>query len=198
MIQSIPDVEWMLRPELQPSLTLVERLGLTFDALVKPPHLEALIAFVDRYPRLPVVVDHGAKPEIAKGKEGFDVWADKIAMVAERPQVHCKLSGLLTEAGDQNGKEEDLLPFVDHLIEVFGPQRLMWGSDWPVVELAAPYSDWLRQVRRYIAALSEDEQSSILSEVACDFYRLRPKVASRLTGNPERVPETSSIEDLKA
>jgi L-fuconolactonase len=172
MIQSIPDVNWMLRPGLQPSLTAVERLGLTFDALVKPPHLEALVAFVDRYPNLPVVVDHGAKPEIAKGRGGFDAWADRIAAVAERPQVFCKLSGLLTEAGERTGVD-DLRPFVDHLIDVFGPQRLMWGSDWPVVELAAPYSDWLAQARVFVAKLSETEQKLILGDVARMFYGLQ-------------------------
>jgi L-fuconolactonase len=172
MIQSIADVNWMLRPGLQPALAAVERMGLTFDALVKPPHLEALVAFVDRYPNLPVVVDHGAKPEIARGRDGFDAWAGRIAAVAERPQVFCKLSGLLTEAGERTGTE-DLRPFVDHLIDVFGPQRLMWGSDWPVVELAAPYSVWLDQVRVFVAGLSESEQKLILGDVARSFYRLQ-------------------------
>jgi L-fuconolactonase len=172
MIQSIPDVDWMLRPTLQPSLAEVERRGLTFDALVKPPHLDALVAFVDRYPNLPVVVDHGAKPEIFRGQDGFDAWAGKIAAVAERPHVFCKLSGLLTEAGERT-RPEDLRPFVDHLIDIFGPQRLMWGSDWPVVELAAPYSDWLSQVRGFIARLSDSEQTLILGDVARRFYRLQ-------------------------
>ena len=172
MIQSIPDVDWMLRPTLQSSLAEVERRGLTFDALVKPPHLDALLAFVDRYPNLPVVVDHGAKPEIFRGQDGFDAWAGKIAAVAERPHVFCKLSGLLTEAGERT-RPEDLQPFVDHLIDIFGPQRLMWGSDWPVVELAAPYSDWLSQVRGFIARLSKSEQTLILGDVARRFYRLQ-------------------------
>ncbi len=172
MIQSIPDVDWMLRPTLQPSLAEVERRGLTFDALVKPPHLDALVAFVDRYPNLPVVVDHGAKPEIFRGQDGFDAWAGKIAAVAERPHVFCKLSGLLTEARERT-RPEDLRPFVDHLIDIFGPQRLMWGSDWPVVELAAPYSDWLSQVRGFIARLSDSEQTLILGDVARRFYRLQ-------------------------
>jgi L-fuconolactonase len=173
MIQSIPDPAWMLRPGLAQSLAAVERLGLTFDALVKPPHLDALTAFVDRYPNLPVVVDHGAKPEIAKGRDGFEAWAPKMAALAERPQVFCKLSGLLTEAGSRTGWD-DLRPFVDHLLAAFGPQRLMWGSDWPVVELAAPYGTWLAYVRRYVARLSPDEQDAILGAVACRFYRLEP------------------------
>jgi L-fuconolactonase len=171
MIQSIPDVEWMLRRSLGPCLAAIERLGLTFDALVKPPHLDALVIFADRYPNLPVVVDHGAKPEIAKGRDGFDAWAPKIAAVAERPQVRCKLSGLLTEAGARTSRE-DLLPFIDHLVECFSPERLMWGSDWPVVELAAPYSSWLDLSRASIARLSESEQRLILGGVASGFYRL--------------------------
>ena len=173
MIQSIPDPEWMLRPGLAQSLATVERLGFTFDALVKPPHLAALAAFVDRYPNLPLVVDHGAKPEIAKGKEGFDAWAPAIGAIARRPHVFCKLSGLLTEAGSRTGWE-NLRPFVEHLLAIFGPGRLMWGSDWPVVELAAPYGTWLGYVRSYISGLSPDEQAAILGGTACRFYRLEP------------------------
>lgn len=173
MIQSIPDPEWMLSPSLAPCLATVQRLGLSFDALVKPPHLAALAAFVDCYPNLPVVVDHGAKPEIAKGREGFSAWARSIASVAERPHVFCKLSGLLTEAGSRTAWD-DLRPFVEHLLDVFGPHRLMWGSDWPVVELAAPYGTWLDYVKRYISTLSADEQDRILGGTARDFYRLEP------------------------
>jgi L-fuconolactonase len=171
MLQSIPDVEWMLRPALRAPLALAQRLGLRFDALVKPPHLAALAAFLDRYPDLPVVVDHGAKPEIARGQAGFDAWAPAIASVARRPQVFCKLSGLLTEAGDRTATE-DLRPFVDHLIACFGAERLMWGSDWPVVELAAPYAGWLSRARDLVRQLSEAEQALILSGTARRFYGL--------------------------
>jgi L-fuconolactonase len=171
MIQSIPDVEWMLGPALRAPLAHAQRLGLRFDALVKPPHLAALAAFVDRYPDLPVVVDHGAKPEIVRGQAGFDDWAPAIAAVARRPQVHCKLSGLLTEAGDRTAAG-DLRPFVDHLIACFGAERLMWGSDWPVVELAAPYPGWLSQARDLVRRLSDAEQALILSGTARRFYGL--------------------------
>jgi L-fuconolactonase len=171
MIQAIPDADWMLRPALAPGLAAVQRLGLTFDALVRPQHLQALCAFVDRYPDLPVVIDHGAKPAIAAGREGFAAWADPIAAVAERPQVRCKLSGLLTEAGDR-ANAEDLAPFIDHLLEIFGPERLMWGSDWPVVELAASYATWIELARGHLAGLSRSEQSAIFGDVASRFYRL--------------------------
>lgn len=171
MIQAIPDAEWMLRPALAPALAAAQRLGLTFDALVRPHHLQALCAFVDRYSDLPVVIDHGAKPAIAAGREGFAAWADLIAAVAERPQVRCKLSGLLTEAGDRTNAD-DLAPFIDHLLEIFGPERLMWGSDWPVVELAASYATWIELARGHLARLSRSEQSAIFGDVASRFYRL--------------------------
>ena len=171
MIQSIPDPDWMLRPQLAPALAAVERLGLTFDALVRPRHLRALCSFVDRYPHLRVVVDHGAKPAIAEGRAGFKAWEDGIKSLAERPQVYCKLSGLLTEAGDR-GSNEDLAPFIDHLLETFGPERLMWGSDWPVVELVDSYGAWFDLARSHLAGLSKRERDLIFGEVAQHFYGL--------------------------
>lgn len=171
MIQAIADVDWMLRPTLEPALKAVQHLGMTFDALVKPQHLAALIVFADRYPGLPIVVDHSAKPEIARGRVGFERWAPVMKVLAQRPNVFCKLSGLLTEAGGRTSPS-DLAPFIDHLLHVFGPKRLMWGSDWPVVELAAPYGTWLDMVRIHLDGLSPDEQAAIFGGVASSFYRL--------------------------
>ena len=119
MLQSIPDPSWMLQPSLSAGLGALEHLGLTFDALVQPRHLDALCAFADRYAGLRIVVDHGAKPAIRDGKTGFDVWAPKIAMLAKRSNVWCKLSGLLTEAGSRKGPR-DLSPYLDHLLRVLG------------------------------------------------------------------------------
>lgn len=171
MIQAIADADWMLRPTLEPALKSVQRFGLTFDALVKPPHLGALVAFADRYPNLPIVADHGAKPEIALGRDGFERWAPRIGALAQRPNVCCKLSGLLTEAGARTNSS-DLAPFIDHLLDVFGPDRLMWGSDWPVVELTAPYGSWLDMARAHLSGLSPDEQAAIFGGAARSFYRL--------------------------
>jgi L-fuconolactonase len=171
MIQSISDVDWMLRPQLAPALAAVQRLGLTFDALVRPQHLSALCAFADRYPDLRLVVDHGAKPAIHEGWAGFADWAESIAALAQRPQVLCKLSGLLTEAGDRMSAD-DLAPFIDHLLKVFGPGRLMWGSDWPVLELVTSYGAWFNLARSHLARLSAHEQGLIFGEVAQQFYGL--------------------------
>ena len=133
MLQDLPDDDWILRPSLSPALDAMAAAGLRFDALVKPRHLSALIRFLDRRPDLPVVIDHGAKPDIA-GAE-LRSWASAIHDIARTTQTRCKLSGLVTEAGG-GWTAETLKPFVDVLLEAFGPTRLMWGSDWPVVNEA--------------------------------------------------------------
>lgn len=173
MMQSIPDVNWMLRPSLGPALEAVQQLGLTFDALVQPRHLSTLCAFADRYPNLRIVIDHAAKPSIREGRVGFDAWADAIEALATRPHVWCKLSGLLTEARSRASKD-GIAPFVDHLLDSFGPERLMWGSDWPVVELAGTYNGWIELTRSCLAQLSIHERELIFGEVAREFYRLSP------------------------
>jgi L-fuconolactonase len=129
---------------------------------------------------LRIVVDHAAKPAISEGRAGFDAWEDKIAALAERPHVQCKLSGLLTEAGRRRS-EDDLAPFVEHLLRVFGPQRLMWGSDWPVVELAETYEGWAELTRSCLAQLSLHERELIFGEVAREFYRLSPPNVGELS-----------------
>jgi L-fuconolactonase len=148
MLQNLPD-GWIADPALEPAIAAMIEHGLAFDALVYTRHLGDLLAFARRHPALPIVIDHGAKPPIASGE--IEPWRCGIAALAELPQVHCKLSGLLTEAGDRRG-EEALRPYVDHLLESFGPHRLMWGSDWPVLTLAGGYADWLNQARSLAGA----------------------------------------------
>lgn len=169
MIQDEPDLAWMLRADVGRALTAMASVGLRLDALVRPQHLSVLSQLVDRHPDLPVVIDHAAKPDIAA--DGFAAWAGGIKALSRRPHVFCKLSGLLTEAGTRTG-DADLGPYVDHLLDSFGPGRLMWGSDWPVLLLASDYAGWLGQSRRLVAALSADEQSSIFQGAATAFYGL--------------------------
>ena len=174
-LQSIPDASSMLQPNLSAGLDAIDQLGLTFDALVQPRHLDELCAFADRYAGLRIVVDHGAKPAIRDGKAGFDVWAPKIAnCLAKRSNVWCKLSGLLTEAGSRKGVG-DLSPYLDHMLRIFGPERLMWGSDWPVVELAGTYEIWIDMARASLDHLSDHERELIFGKVAQEFYRLSPR-----------------------
>ena len=169
MLQDEPDPDWLSRPAVTAAVRQMTTLGLSLDALVRPSQIPSLTDFADAHPTLPIVLDHGGKPDIAN--RGFDIWARSISELARRPQVHCKLSGLLTEAGPKT-TDDDLAPYVDHLLASFSPGRLMWGSDWPVLRLASEYGDWLGQVVRMLGRLSDDEAGAILGATATRFYRL--------------------------
>jgi len=169
MLQDLPDATWILRTEVGRTLAALPRLGLRFDALVRPAQLPALLSMLDRHPDLAVVVDHGAKPDIASG--AWEPWARLMRAVADNPRVRCKLSGLVTEAG--NGWTIDALRrYVDLLAEIFGPQRLMWGSDWPVVNLTATYQSWYAATVALTAAWSSDDKAALMAGTARRFYGL--------------------------
>ena len=169
MLQDIADTDWILRPVVQPALIAMTRHGLQFDALIQPRHLTTLLALAQRHPHLPIVIDHAAKPAIAHG--AFDTWAADIARVARETNAFCKLSGLVTEAAPQ-WHHDDLRRYVDHLIACFGPPRLMWGSDWPVVELAGGYARWRTATGHLLADLDVASRDAILGGTACTFYDL--------------------------
>lgn len=169
MIQDEPDPDWMLAESWKPVLESLVRLDLSFDALVRPVHLPRLRRLLAHHPELRVVVDHGAKPDIASG--AFAPWAEEMAALAAETSASCKLSGLVTEAGG-DWSEARLRPYVEHLLEHFGPHRLMWGSDWPVVELAGGFEDWRRMSLGWLARLSEGDREAILGDNAARFYRL--------------------------
>ena len=139
MIQDIADDDWMLRPTLAPAFQAMITHDLTFDALVLPRHLKNLITLLGQHPTLRTVIDHGAKPEIRGGK--FDDWAADMTRLASDTQAYCKMSGLVTEA-NADWTAETLAPYVSHLLASFGPDRIIWGSDWPVSTLAASYQQW--------------------------------------------------------
>jgi len=169
MIQDIPNPEWMLCAAIGPTIARLQHLGLAFDALVKPPHLAPLRRFLPLYPELWVVIDHGAKPDIAHG--AFEDWAQEMRELAADPRVCCKISGLVTEAAP-GWRPDDLARYLDLLLEAFGPRRLMWGSDWPVVDLAGGYDRWRIAALDYLARLGEEERAAILGGTAAEFYRL--------------------------
>lgn len=166
MIQDIADPDWMLRDSLTPVFERMIALNLRFDALVLPAHLENLRVLLGRHPRLQCVIDHAAKPPIATAS--WQPWADNMAALAEESNCYCKLSGLLTEAGARTD-DAALRPYVAHLLACFGAQRLMWGSDWPVLTLAADYASWLQQSERL---LPEVERAAIFGNTAHTFYGL--------------------------
>jgi L-fuconolactonase len=168
MIQDLADDAWMLRTALSPAIESMIGAGLTFDALIRPRHLPFLRQFADRWPALRIVIDHGAKPAIAAG--ALDHWASDIRAIARETRVCCKLSGLVAEAA-AGQVEADLWPYVDVLTDAFGPDRLMWGSDWPVVNLASDYGSWLEVAARAVARrVSPVDQDWIFGRAAAAFY----------------------------
>lgn len=169
MLQDIDDTFDILDPSCIAALERMPALGLSFDALLQPRHLPVAAALADRLPDLAVVVDHGAKPFIATGM--IEPWASDMAALAKRPGVFCKLSGLITEAGD-GWSIERLKPYADHLLDVFGADRLMFGSDWPVLDLTATYAEWWEAAHALTARLSDGERSALFGGTAARFYRI--------------------------
>ena len=167
MIQDIADDDWMLRPDLTPAFEAMIQHDLTFDALVLPSHLSQLHRLLSRHPDLRCVIDHGAKPDIANNK--FDSWARDIAVVANSSNAYCKLSGLITEAGD-DWTPAQLAPYIAHLLEIFGTKRLVWGSDWPVVTLADNYKNWLDIAISFIP--DGPAKGAVFGSNACELYGL--------------------------
>jgi L-fuconolactonase len=170
MIQDLPDDRWMLSSKIAPALAAMRENGLAFDALVKPRHLPVLEEFLVRHADMRVVIDHGAKPDIAAGD--LKNWAASIRRIAGSTRAFCKFSGLVTEAGS-SWSAETLKPFVDVLLDAFGPGRLMWGSDWPVVNEAGDYASWHEAASALTRALSSAEQDAIFGGTATEFYGLK-------------------------
>ncbi|MEP2679379.1 MULTISPECIES: amidohydrolase family protein [Roseobacteraceae] len=170
MIQDIADDDWMLRDNLTPAFEAMMKANLTFDALVLPRHLSRLRRLLPRHPKLRTVIDHAAKPEIADGV--FEGWASDIACLANETSAYCKLSGLLTEAGD-NWTPSDVAPYVEHLLSSFGSQRLVWGSDWPVLTIAGDYGTWIDLANSFIP--NELEREAIFGSNAIGLYKLLSK-----------------------
>jgi L-fucono-1,5-lactonase len=167
MVQDIADDDWLVRPELGAAFRALVEHGLVFDALTLPRHLPRLLVTLDHHPDLPVVVDHGSKPLIHERR--LDPWRADIAAVAARPGAVCKLSGLVTEAGP-DWTLEDLRPTADHLLATFGPERLLWGSDWPVVTLAGGYDRWREAALQLTAHLGGPERVAVLGGNAARVY----------------------------
>ncbi len=174
MIQDISDVDWMLRDDVQWAYQAIVGLDLTFDALGYSRHLGNFLTLLRRYPDMRVVIDHGMKPPIrdqAEGPEGFDRWAEGMSRLADQTRACCKFSGLVTEA-TLDWILDDLRPYADHILAAFGPDRVMWGSDWPVCQLRASYDAWWEAAAKLTAHLDEAEQARIFGGTAIEFYRL--------------------------
>ena len=168
MIQDIADDDWMLREDVQWGFETVARLGLTFDCLGFPRHLENFHRLLTRHLSMRAVIDHCMKPRIAE-PGAFDHWAAGMARLARDTGACVKLSGLVTEAGP-DWTVDDLRPYWDHIREHFGPGRIMWGSDWPVLGLACGYDRWVAVAEALTADLSAEEREAVFGGTAADFY----------------------------
>lgn len=168
MVQDIPDDDWVLDPAFGPVFDEISRRGLVFDALGFPRHIARFTALADRHPRLSMVIDHAMKPAVG---EDLTEWRADMRELARRRNTVCKLSGLVTE-GKAGWSIDTLRPIVDHLLEVYGPDRLIFGSDWPVVTLAATYDEWFETVEGLLSGLAAHERAQVFGENAAEVYGL--------------------------
>ncbi|MFG2569362.1 amidohydrolase family protein [Streptomyces sp. NPDC048567] len=170
-VQSEPDPEWLLRPDVLRGLAAVADAGLVHDLVILPHQLPAATRAAAALPGLVLVLDHAGKPPVATGR--IRPWADDLRAFAALPNTVCKLSGLVTEADWDTWTPDGLRPYAETVIDAFGPGRLMFGSDWPVCRLAATYTEVLDTARALIQDLSEDERAAVLATTAERVYGLR-------------------------
>src|SRR5258707_7505486 len=170
LVESESDDDWLVQPDVLQGFAVLASFGSTFDMLVHTRHLKHVKTVAQRCPGLSIVIDHMAKPPVSLGQ--LDEWSKAIAEDAAFPNVHCKLSGLVTEATWSRWTPDDLLPFVEYALSVFGPGRMMFGSDHPVCLLAASYDRVLESFQSILAELPADDRSRIFATNAEQFYKL--------------------------
>jgi L-fuconolactonase len=170
VLQGERDPEFMLRPDFNAGVAALREFGLTYDILIYERHLPQTLKFVDRHPGQVFVVDHSAKPRIRENV--LSPWREQLRELARRPRVYCKLSGLVTEADFHAWTPEQLRPYMETVLEAFGPQRTMFGSDWPVCLAACSYTRWHEVVSEFLSRLSATEQARVWGGAATEAYRL--------------------------
>ena len=166
------DDEYMLRPDFNAGIRALMSYGLRYDLLIFERHLPQTISFVDQHPNQVFVLDHIAKPRIREGV--LEPWRTNISRLAERPHIFCKLSGMATEANWDDWNSDTLKPYFDYVLEAFGPSRIMFGSDWPVLNLAGSYPAWVEIVDQWLSNLSKTEANAIRRDTAIRAYGLVP------------------------
>lgn len=169
-IHDEPDDWFVLREDFNRGVAALKQFNLGYDILIFERHLPQTIQFVDRHPNQAFILDHVAKPRIRE--RVLSPWRENIRELARRPNVYCKISGMVTEDDWHNWSNETLSPYIDAVLESFSPQRLMFGSDWPFVTLACSYKHWINAVRLAIGQLTTTEQDYIFSKAAIAAYRL--------------------------
>ena len=171
VLQDEPDPLFMLREDFQAGIRALRDFNLTYDILIFHRHLPQTIELVDRHPAQSFVIDHMAKPAI--GQRMIEPWARSMRELARRPHVCCKLSGMVTEIGRPQWTVADLRPYVEVVLDAFGPERVLFGSDWPVCLVACGYARWMEIVQELTAHLSPAERAAILGENARRVYQLK-------------------------
>jgi L-fuconolactonase len=170
VVHDEPDDFFILREDFNRGVGLLHEFNLRYDILIFESHLPQTIEFVDRHPGQIFIVDHIAKPRIRDAE--IEPWAKSLTALALRENVYCKLSGLVTEANSSSWRVEDLQPYFEVVLKAFGPKRLMFGSDWPVMLVASSYQRWVDVVLQMIQSLSADEQAWIMGKTSREAYRL--------------------------
>ncbi len=165
------DDDYCLREDFNRGIELLPRYGLTYDLLIFPRHLPQAMKLVDRHPQVIFVIDHLAKPRVQAGKYDHE-WAGAIRELARRPHVYCKISGLVTEVRDLTWNLDLLRPYVETVMDAFGPDRLLFGSDWPVCLLRTDYIAWTQAVASLTAGFSDEEQAALWGGNAQKVYRI--------------------------
>ncbi len=170
LVHDEPDVNWLVREDVLRGLSELARRDIPYDLLLRPRHLKLVPRIAERVPSLLMVIDHIAKPPIAA--QSLDGWAEDMAAAAKISQVHCKLSGMITEADPRGWKAEHLRPYVKYVLEQFGPERLMFGSDWPVCTLAGTWKEVLAAFTQAAGPQPIEARDRLLGATAARFYRL--------------------------
>jgi L-fuconolactonase len=170
IVQSEADDNFILDASFNRGIARLKNTGLVYDILIFERHLPVAIQFADRHPQQKLVLDHVAKPRIRE--RAMEPWRRNIAELAKCENVYCKISGMVTEADWSAWSPQDLWPYLEVVLEAFGPQRLMVGSDWPVCLLAVSYSDWYNLLNSFLEKLTVSEREKILGGTASEVYRL--------------------------
>lgn len=170
IVQAEPDPDFLLREDFNAGIRTLAHARLAYDVLIFERHLPQTIAFVDRHPNQQFVLDHLAKPRVAEG--AIEPWAGLLNELARRPNVACKLSGLVTEADPHCWNPAQLDAYLTTAVEAFGPGRLLVGSDWPVLLAGCSYARWFQLLRDFFAPYSDSERAAIFAQNAIDIYHL--------------------------
>jgi L-fuconolactonase len=168
VVQEEPDDDFMLGQDFQRGISKLHAHGLTYDILIYPKQLAAATRLAENFPQQPFVLDHLAKPQIKDGT--IEPWKSQLRRLAQLPNIHCKVSGMLTEADHQTWQAEQFRPYLDTVFEAFGPARLMYGSDWPVCLFAGSYAQAYRLVDDYARGLTDAERAGLFGANCARFY----------------------------